>query len=184
MSSISLPDFLSHYYEAAHGPFRNLSDLPLAEAEAIMARIRQAGQVFASRRAADYLTIRRDLEDQVRQRFVAKGGRPRRSRPHTMILGACPWLLSWYRDGRELHIPLAAFDPAAVSFTYGDTFPAMRVADGKPTRGQVYTLAELPGLVAAYGLPQEWNADGTGGPERYIEAQVWDELPPRSYGGE
>jgi len=30
---------------------------------------------------------------------------------------------------------------------------------------------------AAYGLPQEWNADGQGGPERYIEAQVWDEPP-------
>ena len=97
MSTTSLPDFLSHYYEAAHGPFRNLSDLPPAEAEAIMERIRQAGESFASRRAADYLAIRRDLEDLVRQRFVAKGGRPRRMRPHYMILGACPWLLSWYR---------------------------------------------------------------------------------------
>jgi hypothetical protein len=171
----SLPDFLSHYYEAAHGPFCNLSDLPLAEA--IMDRIRQAGQVFASRRAADYLAVRCDLEDQVRQRFIAKGGRPRRPRPHYMILGACPWLLSWYRDGRELRIPLAAFDPAVISFTYGDTFPAMRFADGKPYRGQVYTLAELSGLAATYGLPQAWNADGQGGPERYIEAQVWDEPP-------
>jgi hypothetical protein len=177
MPSSSIPDFLSHYYEAAHGPFRNLSDLPPAEAEAIMDRIRRAGGVFASRRAADYLAIRRDLEDQVRRRFVAKGGRPRRLRPHYMILGACPWLLNWYQAGRELRIPLAAFDPAVVSFTYGDTFPAMRYPDGKPYRGQVYTLAELPGLVAAYGLPQAWNADGQGGPERYIEAQVWDEPP-------
>ncbi len=54
----------------------------------------------------------------------------------------------------------------------------MRFADGKPYRGPVYTLAELPGLVAAYGLPQAWNADGTRGPERYIEAQVWDDLSP------
>jgi hypothetical protein len=177
MPSSSIPDFLSHYYEAAHGPFRNLSDLPLAEAEARLERIRQAGEVFASRRAADYLAIRRDLEDQVRQRFVAKGGRPRRLRPHYMILGACPWLLSWYKEGRELRIPLGAFDPAVVSLTYGDTFPAMRYRDGRPYRGQVYTLAELPGLVAAYGLPQEWNSDGQGGPERYIEAQVWDDEP-------
>jgi hypothetical protein len=175
MSSNPMPDFLCHYYEAADGPFRNLSDLPPPEAEAILDAIRQAGEIFASRRAADYLTIRRDLEERVRQRFISKGGQPRRLRPHYMILGACPWLLSWYKDGRELRIPLAAFDPAVVSFTYGDTFPAMRFADGKPYRGQVYTLAELPEIVAAYGLPQEWNSDGKGGPERYIEAQVWDD---------
>ncbi len=45
-----IPDFLSHYYEAAQGPCRNLSDWPLAEAETIMERIRQTGQVFTSRR--------------------------------------------------------------------------------------------------------------------------------------
>ncbi len=66
---------------------------------------------------------------------------------------------------------------ARVSFTYGDTFPAMRFGDGKPYRRQVYTLAELPDLVVMYGLPQEWNADGKGGPDRYIEAQVWYDPP-------
>jgi hypothetical protein len=69
-----------------------------------------------------------------------------------------------------LCIPLAVFQPKIVSFTYGDTFPAMRYADAKPYRGQVYTLAELPGLVEQYGLPQDWNAEGKLGPERYIEA--------------
>jgi len=41
----------------------------------------------------------------------------------------------------------------------------------------VYTVLELPGLVKLYGLPQEWNADGKAGPDRYIEAQVWDDAP-------
>jgi hypothetical protein len=27
----------------------------------------------------------------------------------------------------------------------------------------------------AIGLPQEWNRDGSKGPERYVEAQIWDE---------
>jgi len=62
-----------------------------------------------------------------------------------------------------------------VSFTYGDTFPAMRLADGKPHRGQVYTAAELPGVLQAFGLPQAWNGEGTMGPDRYIEAQVWSD---------
>jgi hypothetical protein len=100
-----------------------------------------------------------------------------------MILGSCPWVLNWYREGRELRIPLAVFDAAIVSFTYGDTFPAMRYGDGKPYRQQVYTLAELPRVVQEYGLPQEWNEDGQQGPDRYIEAQVWDDEPLKPYLG-
>jgi len=175
------PDFLSHYYEAQQGPFRNLSHLPHDEAEGLLARIRQSGMTFASRRMGDYLEIRRDLEDRVRGLFIEKGGKPRLARPHYMILGSCAWVTSWYTDGQELRIPLRQFEPEQVSFTYGDTFPAMRLCDGKPYRGQVYTAEELPALIRAYGLPQEWNRDGALGADRYIEAQVWDDAPIRTF---
>ena len=178
---VYLPDFLSHYYERATGPFSNLSDLPEEEAERVLNNIREKDEIFASRRAADYLDVRRELEARVRVLFVAKGGQPCRERPHYMILGACPWLQAWYIEGCELRIPLAAFSPGCVSFTYGDTFPAMRYRDGKPYRGQVYTLAELPALVAQFGLPQHVNAEGKLGPDRYIEAQIWDDAPLQPY---
>jgi len=182
MNSQTIPDYLSHYYEATDGPFRNLSDLPWAEAEVILQQIRQGrNNRFASQRKADYLSVRRNLEDCVRQRFIAKGGRPRRERPHYLIVGSCPWLISWYPQGRELRIPLAAFSAEIISFTYGDTFPAMRYQDGKPYRGQVYMLVELPGLIEQYGLPQDWNAEGKHGPDRYIEAQVWADEPLEPY---
>lgn len=176
-----LPDFLSHYYECARGPFRNLSDLPVDEAEAVLAALRRRGEGFAGRRQADYLSIRRGLEDDVRARFIDKGGQPLRARPHYMLLGACAWVKGWYAHGCELRIPLVRFDAATVSFTYGDIFPAMRYTDGKPYRRQIYTLAELPALVREFGLPQVWNADGANGPDRYIEAQVWDDRPLAPY---
>jgi hypothetical protein len=179
--STTLPDSLYHYYEASKGPFLNLSDFPLTEAEQVLDQIRQKGEIFASKRSPDYLTIRRELEIKVRQMFIAKGGKPIRKRPHYMILGACPWLIDWYKDGRELRVPLSAFQTERVSFTYGDTFPAMRYQDGKPYRGQVYTLDELPELIRLHGLPQEWNPDGKLGPDRYIEAQVWDDAPIKQY---
>lgn len=172
-----LPEYLSHYYEAASGPFRSLSDLPLAQAEAIQATIRRDNNRFASRRAADYLEIRRGLENKIREMFIARGGKPRRDRPHYLILGDCPWVDTWYARGCVARLRLDSFDPDAVSFTYGDSFPAMRFQDGRPYRGQVYRLYELPTLVAQYGLPQDWNADGMNGPERYIEAQVWQDEP-------
>ena len=32
---------------------------------------------------------------------------------------------------------------------------------------------EIPTIIEKYGYPQEWNADGKYGPERYIEAHIW-----------
>lgn len=182
MGPAECPDFLTHYYEAARGPLCSLSTLPPDGAERLLTRIRQAGEVFASRRSPDYLAIRRGLEQRIRELFIARGGQPQRATPHYFIVGACPWLLSWYRAGREIRAPLAAFDPSTVSLTYGDSFPAMRFQDGAPWRGQVYMLAELPALVARYGLPQVTNPEGRLGPDRYIEAQVWGDEPLVSLG--
>jgi hypothetical protein len=172
----SVPTLLCHYFERSHGPFRNLSDVPVDDAERILAGLRDRGTSFAARRAPDYLLVRRELEERVRSLFIAKGGKPERARPHYLTLGQCPWLLEWYEDGCELCLPLAQFDPHLVSFTYGDTFPAMRIQDDRPYRQQVYTVGELPGLIARYGLPQSCNRDGANGPERYIEAQLWQEI--------
>ncbi|MBN2500347.1 MAG: GNAT family N-acetyltransferase [Anaerolineales bacterium] len=181
ISKSNLPTFLSHYYEAANGPFRNLSHVPLTEAEARLAAIRKRGDVFASKRPTDYLSVRNELEDRVRTLFIEKGGQPQLSHPHYMILGACPWVKSWYKQGAELHIPLAEFDPDTISFTYGDTFPAMRYQDSSPYRGRVYTLDEVPNLIRQFGLPQITNPEGARGPDRYIEAQVWAEQPITKY---
>jgi len=32
-------------------------------------------------------------------------------------------------------------------------------------------------LIAEFGLPQDWNPEGKRGPDRYIEAQVWEDTP-------
>lgn len=170
-------EYLYHYYDESTGPFRNLSDLSPEEAENVLADIRRSKRGFASRRSPDYLVIRRALELKAREAFIAKGGRPLRQHPHCMTLGSCPWLLDWYPKGMELRIPLTAFAADKISFTYGDLFPAMRVQDGKPYRGQVYTVDEIGRIVEIFGLPQHWNPEGALGPERYIEVQIWDDAP-------
>ncbi len=176
-----VPNVLSHYYEKANGPFRNLSDLPREQAEQIMATIRATGSTFASKRTTNYLAIREELEVRVRRLFIEKGGHPKRLRPHSMILGQSAWLKNWYQNRQEICIPLAKFAPDSISFTYGDLFPAMRYQDGKSYRGQVYLMSELESLISHFGLPQDWNADGLLGPDRYIEAQVWDDQPLQSF---
>ena len=176
-----IPEYLTHYYEATIGPFVNLSDLPLDIAESYLEQIRNSGDTFASQRSADYLTIRLKLEYRVRSLFIAKGGKPIRERPHYMLLGDCKWGLSWFKDSRVVRIPLEKFSTDIVSFTYGDTFPAMRYKDGKPYRGQVFRLEEIADIVLQFGLPQIWNPEGSFGPDRYIEAQIWDDEPLKEY---
>ena len=100
-----VPDLLFHYYERSKGPFFSLSDLCIDEAEAVLDRIRKEGGVFASKRAMDYLSLRRELEDRIRTLFVAKGGLPRRDRPYYLILGACAWEIFFW-PYRFLPFPL------------------------------------------------------------------------------
>ncbi|MDG0791432.1 hypothetical protein OMP38_11555 [Cohnella ginsengisoli] len=139
-----------------------------------MTDLKEENTVFASKRAEDYLQIRYELEMRARTCFIQKGGKPSNKYPHYMTLGPCDWLKGWYNEGNALKIPLDAFNPNTLSFTYGDLFPTMRFKDDRPYRGNVYTLSEIQIIIEQYGWPQEWNHDGTQGPERYIEAQVWD----------
>lgn len=167
--------YVYHYYEYERGPFKNLSSLSEEIAEKTLDQLRQSGDVFASKRSVDYLSIRRELENKAREMFVKKGGKPIKEFPHYMTLGECEWIRSWYNQGCVIQIDLDQFDPATISFTYGDLFPTMRYKDGKPYRGQVYTLEEIREIIGEYGMPQVWNHDGKRGPERYIEVQVWDD---------
>lgn len=155
-----------HYYEASLGPFKNLSSLPSIEAIKISERIRGAGKTFASRRTADYMEIRKELEAKARTMFIENGGKPISSYPHYMTLGACDWLMTWYIEPAVLHVSLDELSEDSVSFTNGDLFPSMRIEDLKPYRRQVYTKNEILKLIVEYGFPQHWNKTGEHGPEK------------------
>ncbi|MBP7403092.1 MAG: hypothetical protein KBA30_10795 [Clostridia bacterium] len=170
---------LYHYYERTRGPLRSLSELAPEVAREILDGLRAAGDTFAARRTDGYLERRVQLERQVRELFIAKGGRPDRLTPHYFVVESCPWLETWYKEPGVLRLPVDRLDPDRISFTYGDMFPTFSpvVRDGREYRGKVYTYTEILDVIGRYGLPQSWNADGSRGPERYIEAHVWTDLP-------
>lgn len=175
--------YLYHYYEKSDGPFRSLSDLPMEEAEGILARLRDQGETFASSRGENYMKKRKQLEAFVRKLFVEKGGKPLRISPHYMVIEECPYLLTWYSEPSFLRIPIESFKLTSLSFTYGDMFPTFNPKndDGKEYRKNVYTYGEILALIDKYGLPQSWNADGRHGIERYIEVQVWSDEVVKEY---
>jgi len=174
-------NYLFHYYEAGAGPFKNLSSLSHEEALRVQDTLKQDGGVFASKRSDNYLLVRRQLEELARELFISKGGKPTKAYPHYMTFGACDWLKEWYRDGKELRIPIEEFDSRTIRFTYGDLFPTMRYKDGKPYRERLYLKHEIIELVKEIGWPQIWNRNGNMGPERYIEVQIWDDKVINKY---
>ncbi len=99
-----------------------------------------------------------------------------------MILGR--WS-HWEQEGGfdSVAIPLSAFDPEVISFTYPDSWVSFAgvMLSGEslprfPYHGQVYRLDELESLVVEHDLPGErWQTEENRRMETYIEAQIWDD---------
>lgn len=168
---------LYHYYEKERGPFDNLSNLSLEEAEHILEKLRNDKQLFASKRDSNYMKRRFQYEEIVRDLFIKKNGIVIRKRPHYMTLGECSWLKKWYKNGQQISIDINNIDTESISFTYGDMFPVFgpNGDDSAWYRKKVYTYDEILKKVQQYGLPQENNPFGESGPIRYIEAQIWSD---------
>ncbi len=168
---------LYHYYDKRSGPFRSLTNLSNEEAFSVLEKIKaERPNSFSAQRDIDYVVKRSNCEALVREQARKKGIIMDIPSPHYMVVEECPWLRTWYEEPEVVVIPLEKLDTRKISFTYGDSMPTFspRVNDGKEYRKKVYTYEEILEILEKYGLPQEWNADGANGPERYIEAQVWE----------
>lgn len=175
---------LYHYYDKRSGPFRNLSELSIDEAKAMLEEIRaNRPSSQCAQRHNRYVEYRRNCEDILRREFLKKGGIIQRHPPHYMVVEHSPWLSTWYEDGGVVKIPIEEFDLRTLSFTYGDSMPTFSptVRDGKEYQRRLYTYEEILRLIDQYGLPQEWNDDGKHGPERYVEVHVWSDEPVNQY---
>ncbi len=170
--------YLYHYYDKTIGPFKNLSDLSIEEAKAVLENIKMIKPTSQSAQRHDkYVEYRRNCERILRLEFAKKGGQMSRLSPHYLVVEHSPWLYSWYENCDFVRIPIEEFDQNTLSFTYGDSMPTFSpsINDGKEYRHKLYTYSEILEIIHKYGLPQDWNGDGKYGPERYIEVHVWSD---------
>lgn len=170
--------FLYHYFDKTFGPFKNLSDLSIDDANRVLKEIAVTKpNAQCAKRNLEYMQARLYYENILRNEFTRKGGLISRQVPHYMVVEHCQWLSTWYENSSYIRIPIEEFDLRTLSFTYGDSHPTFsdRVNDGKEYRKKLYTYDEILEIIKKYGLPQEWNGDGKYGPERYIEVHVWSD---------
>jgi len=178
---------LYHYFERARGPFLTIMDLPYEAAVSAFAEINQTNPNLVPQDVDWFLERRRELEAIVREMFAAKGGKPRRKAPHYMTVERADCMKSWYLDPAHIQIGIEEFDPATVSFTYGDMFPVFnpRLDDGREYRRNVYTYDEIIGLIAKYGYPQQTEPPNapTHCRLKYVEAHIWSDKVVGAYRG-
>lgn len=176
--------YLYHYYDKKSGPFKSLTKVSSDEAREILERIRiQRPDSMCAKRDEDYIVKRRRCEEIIKREFLKKGGIIEADSPYYMVVEHSPWLSTWYEQGDYIKIPITEFDTRNISFTYGDSMPTFSplIDDDKEYRKQVYTYEEILKIIEKYGLAQDWNNDGLHGPERYIEAHVWSDMPIKKY---
>lgn len=174
-----------HYFEKETGPFVSLSDLSDEEAKKVIDKLIKEDKTIAARtHGGDYMFYRRLIENKARTMFIEKGGKPARQTPQYMVWGECRHLVSWYKCGDYIEIPIKEFDIDTVSFTYGDTFITYDPSHGKTEefRQRVYTYDEILKIIEKYGWPQDsWNLDSPWWQPTYVEAQVWSDIPIDKY---
>ncbi len=191
-----MSDTLTHVYKRGTVPFRSISSLSDVDAIDVMRTLYREGSVFWERfkDPADYLQLRRQVEEWLRREFTAKGGRPSADYPVYMVWGRSKWIETRLDEitlatTMEIHIPLSAFDERAVSFTYPDSMVSFLLnMERNPEyylpeyHGRVFTLAEMRAILEVNGQPgYRWGTELPSEMANYIEAQIWDHEPLLEY---
>jgi hypothetical protein len=103
-----IPSFVTHYYEAERGPFKNICDLSDHELENLISK--EKGYATGFNRFAfgrDFFKIRRAADDLLIEKYTEKFGVIPRTRPFYAVLGEFDRTSSMYRNGRSLRIEVS-----------------------------------------------------------------------------
>jgi hypothetical protein len=192
MKGVRIPSFLTHYYEAERGPFKNVCDLSDGELDQLIASEKHAKTAF-NRFALgkEFFKIRRAADDLLIEKYREKFGVKPAGRPFYAVLGEFDRTLSMYRDGRSVRLDMSRFSRKQVTFMYPDHFvlvwskglyPPPSALFGSSTYSYdvvhdcLFTYDELSEAFLTYSLEDRiararahdlWVSS-------YIEAQVWD----------
>ena len=166
---------LYHYYEKNKPPFRTLTALPFEEAKAVVCtwedgRTGGGDGPIDEAWVNDFLHLRYERDELLREKFISIGGKPIRTAPVYFTLGANEEIKTWFKEPEWIKIPINEFDLDAVSFTYGDSFTVFSplLYTGEEWHGKVFLYDEILKIIDKYDFPKEPNLI-------FVEAHVWSD---------
>lgn len=132
----TIPKVVTHNYDPEGAFLANLCDLPLADAEKVLQRIRDSGKRTVK---ANYLQRRFDTEAWLICERQRRLGRTRRERPIYFFLGN-------FADGKDpsrpcsLVMPLRSLPADVITFTIRTVWPAFQ---SQPTTSIAFTASNI-----------------------------------------
>ncbi|MEK7951388.1 hypothetical protein [Luteolibacter soli] len=188
---MGLPEYITHYFEADRGPFRNICDLSEEDARKLVSEEENATTAFNRfAMGPDFLAWRREADDLLIRAYSEKFGCVPEGRPYFAVLGSFDKTLTMFREGRKIEMEVSGFSEKELTFMYPDHAHLVTVygADAPalfyqpPTDwsresfwGRLFTLAELREEYSRLGIDRMIRAheerDGWAG--CYVEAQLW-----------
>jgi len=176
---------LFYYYKKTLEPFRILMALSVPEINAFM-RAHLPEEVIFHKNPEGYIARRKETEAWLRQAFGERGGRPVVDHPIYMTLGRSSYIESLGIYTECVQVPRALFPEETISFTYPDSYVSRWLAETRgeyfnpEIHGRVFTLADLPGLLADEAVPNDAWKNRERKYDFFIEAQIWDVEPLRA----
>ena len=118
-----IPSFLTHYYEAERGPFKNICDLSDDELDGLISVEKDADTAFNRfSLGKNFFKIRRVADDLLIEKYREKFGFAPHTRPFYAVLGDFDRTSSMYRDGKGVRIDMSRLSRQQVTFMYPDHF--------------------------------------------------------------
>ena len=186
-----LPDHITHYFEADYGPFRNICDLSVQEACAIVRAEETAPTEFNRfARGADFLAWPREADDLLIRAYSEKFGFSPEGRPFFALLGSFDKTLTMFREGRKIEINLSEFSKHELTFMYPDHAHLITVCSSEAPAlfyqpppdwsresfwARLFTLEELRQEYSRLGIDKmiQSHKEKDGWAGCYVEAHIW-----------
>jgi hypothetical protein len=112
-----IPSFITHYYEAKRGPFKNICDLSDNELDVLISEEKDADTAFNRfSLGKDFFKIRRAADDLLIEKYREKFGTAPKNRPVYAVLGEFDRTLTMYRDGKSVRIKVSALAREHLTF--------------------------------------------------------------------
>jgi hypothetical protein len=163
---MNTPDYLQYYFRTGQEPFSVLCDLDEHIAQGILKKD------VLWRGDGTYLQHRKEHEKILRNKFIKKGGKPKRLFPIYAILGESPSgphdLENEYNF--KIKIPMRLFSNEDISFTYPDSLyevppdDIQRLHLKRNVEPTIYRFDEIEMVIERYKVYEIKN--------HYIEAQI------------
>lgn len=188
---MSLPRYITHYYEADRGPFLNICDQEEPEIARIYEQERKATTAF-NRFALgdDFMTWRRAADDMLLRAYTERFGVPPQHRPYYAVLGNFDRTLTMFRAGRKIELDLESFREHELTFMYPDhshltqhyelDVPHLfyQRPEGRMDGafwGRLFTFHELREEYETSGIAGliEQHLERNGWAGSYVEAHIW-----------